>query len=89
VYGLKPGQYEQLYGAQNGVCAICRRATGKTRALSVDHDHATGFVRGLLCSPCNKILGHLRDDPNIALGIYFYLENPPAIKEIGCVKPDE
>jgi len=61
-YGLEPGQYEALYKAQGGRCYICRRATGKTRRLSVDHDHATGAVRALLCRPCNSMLGHVRDD---------------------------
>ena len=47
---------------QNGVCAICgnpETATshGTIRRLSVDHDHETGEVRGLLCSKCNFALG--------------------------------
>lgn len=89
VYGLKSGQYEQLYEAQGGVCYICQRAKGLTKKLAVDHDHETGYVRGLLCGPCNKILGHLRDSQELALRVYTYLDNPPAFKEIGYVKPDE
>lgn len=77
-YGLKPGEYGQIYLAQGKVCAICRRATGATRRLSVDHDHKTGFVRGLLCRPCNDLLGHLRDDPEAAARICDYLAYPPA-----------
>lgn len=61
VYGLGPGEYAQLYEFQGGHCALCRRATGASRKLSVDHDHATGLVRGLLCRPCNTFLGHARD----------------------------
>ncbi len=87
-YGLREGQYEELYAAQGGVCAICERATGKTKKLAVDHDHKTGYVRGLLCGPCNKILGHLRDDPLLAANILEYLEEPPAHNAIGKVKPD-
>lgn len=57
-YGLTRGEYDRLYAFQGGCCAICRRATGKTRRLAVDHDHETGAVRGLLCGPCNKtVLG--------------------------------
>jgi Recombination endonuclease VII. len=78
VYGLKPGEYGKLYLTQGGTCAICRRATGATRALAVDHDHKTGLVRGLLCSPCNKLLGHLRDDVELARGIVTYLLEPTA-----------
>jgi len=60
-YGLEKGEYAQLYVFQGGLCALCRRATGASRRLSVDHDHATGAVRGLLCRPCNTYLGHARD----------------------------
>lgn len=81
-YGLKPGEYGKIYLAQGGYCAICRRATGATRALSVDHDHRTGLTRGLLCRPCNTLLGHLRDDVELARGIITYLLDPPA-KQLG------
>lgn len=89
VYGLKEGQYEELYAAQGGVCAICQRATGKVRKLAVDHDHKTGYVRGLLCKPCNSVLAHLRDDVLTAMRIAKYLRCPPAFDVIGQVKPDE
>lgn len=88
-YGLTLEQYEALYEAQGGVCYICRRATGKTRRLAVDHSHVYGYVRGLLCSSCNKFLGHLRDDPDAGFRVGEYLVNPPAYKAIGKVKPDD
>lgn len=88
VYGLQRGQYEQLYEAQGGRCYICQRATGRTRRLSVDHDHKTGYVRGLLCRPCNSLLGHIRDDTLVARRIQWYLMNPPAFNVIGKVKPE-
>lgn len=83
-YGLKPGEYGQIYRHQGGVCAICRRATGASKRLAVDHDHATGLVRGLLCSRDNQLLGHLRDDPDAFRRAAWYLENPPA-RELGIV----
>lgn len=86
-YGLTIEQYEALYEAQGGVCYICRRATGKTRRLAVDHDHATGYVRGLLCKPCNSVLAHFRDDAEAAYRTAHYLITPPAFKIIGEVKP--
>ena len=66
-YGLAEGEYDRLYRLQSGVCAICKRATGATRKLSVDHDHSTGAVRGLLCRPCNDMLGHARNSD-----LFFY-----------------
>jgi hypothetical protein len=89
VYGLQRGQYEQLYEAQGGRCYICQRATGKTRRLSVDHDHKSGYVRGLLCRPCNSLLGHIRDDTLVAKRIVYYLNYPPAFQVLGRVKPCE
>jgi hypothetical protein len=56
VYGLGPGDYERMYERQDGCCALC----GAARAvLSVDHDHETGRVRGLLCNRCNLFVGQL------------------------------
>ncbi|MEU3052209.1 endonuclease VII domain-containing protein [Streptomyces griseus] len=75
VYGLD--DYWELYKFQGGKCAICRWATGKTRRLSVDHDHKTGEVRGLLCRPCNTILGHARDAVAFFVRGINYLQNPP------------
>jgi hypothetical protein len=79
VYGLGPGDYNRIYEFQGGRCAICRRATGASRRLSVDHDHKTGLTRGLLCRPCNDMLGHIRDDPRVARLMARYLESPPAL----------
>lgn len=64
---------------QGGACAICRRATGKTRRLAVDHDHQSGQVRGLLCKPCNRLLGHARDDVEFFERAGDYLSEPPAV----------
>lgn len=77
VYGLEKGEYAQLYEFQLGHCAICRRATGASRRLSVDHDHATGDVRGLLCRPCNTMLGHARDREDFFERAQWYLRTPP------------
>jgi len=88
-YGLTAEQYWALYEAQGGSCYICQRATGKARKLAVDHDHRSGFVRGLLCKPCNSILAHLRDDKDAAHRVFVYLYSPPAFRVIGKVKPDD
>lgn len=81
-YGLEEGQYAQLYTFQGGLCALCRRATGASRRLSVDHDHATGQVRGLLCRPCNTLLGHARDKARFFLRCILYLRRPPYVRMI-------
>ena len=55
-YNITEAEYDALLAAQGGVCAICGKRPGRVR-LGVDHDHATGKVRGLLCVRCNKALG--------------------------------
>jgi hypothetical protein len=60
-FGLTVEEYETKLTAQNGVCAICRRLCSTNRNLSVDHDHQSQRVRGLLCVKCNTMIG-LADD---------------------------
>ena len=54
-YGLNLTIYNSMLQAQNGVCTICF-SPSTYRRLDVDHDHATGAIRGLLCSWCNKYI---------------------------------
>ena len=61
-YGVSLYDYAAMLAAQDGKCAICRCRPGK-RAFDVDHDHLTKRVRGLLCTSCNRMLGHAGDDP--------------------------
>lgn len=80
-YGITGEEYEALRQDQHGLCAICGPWTGRrgvTRSLSVDHDHRTGEVRGLLCRTCNDIIGLWRDNPNVFKRALEYLVNPPA-----------
>jgi hypothetical protein len=59
-----------MYAWQRGRCYICgepekrrKDKTGVIRRLSIDHDHETGKVRGLLCANCNNMLGLALDNP--------------------------
>ena len=60
-YGLSPAKHAEMLQAQDAQCAIC----GRGGLLCVDHDHETGRVRGLLCTPCNTALGGFRDSPGL------------------------
>ena len=61
-YGVSEGLYNLILDYQGGKCAICRKEpSGKFKNLSVDHDHTTKKVRGLLCNNCNRGLGLLGD----------------------------
>lgn len=61
-FGLTPEDVAQMHADQNGLCSICLK-TLPIDALNVDHCHATGAIRSLLCRNCNLALGLLRDDP--------------------------
>jgi hypothetical protein len=79
-YGLTVEQHQRLYDGQNGVCAICgqpetRVIGGKIAALTVDHNHHTGQVRGLLCSRCNLGLGMFCENIEFLKKAVAYLQD--------------
>lgn len=69
-YDLSVVEYDAMLLAQDHKCLICLQPETKTHPngtlceLAVDHDHATGKVRGLLCNRCNRGVGNFRDDPS-------------------------
>lgn len=72
-YGLTVDQYRALHIAQSWQCAIC--GTGEQgKTLAVDHDHATGAVRELLCFACNCAIGFFKDSPRLLRQAAEYLE---------------
>jgi hypothetical protein len=62
LYGISQQNYDLMFAAQEGKCAICKRGT---RRLGVDHCHKTGKVRGLLCVACNNALGLLQESEEL------------------------
>jgi hypothetical protein len=76
-YGITVEQYEEMFEAQGGVCYICKKPRPEDRTLHVDHDHATGEIRGLLCFRCNNALGDFDDDPELLQNAADYLDRDP------------
>lgn len=72
-FGIYLDDYEKIHDAQGGLCAICRRQSDHGIRLSVDHDHSTGMIRGLLCRECNSGLGFFRDSPELLVRAIAYL----------------
>lgn len=79
-FGLSPEGFKQMQDSQGNKCAICRKEESGRRSktdvstLSVDHCHATGKIRGLLCNKCNSMLGMIDDDKSILKAAVEYLE---------------
>jgi hypothetical protein len=77
-YDLTPEEYDAMLAAQGGVCAICQKPErvkrqGKVMRMPVDHCHATGRVRALLCHSCNRAIGLLGDDVELLRAATEYL----------------
>lgn len=74
VFNLSIEEYQDIYKAQNGQCAICElNFLSLDRRPDIDHCHTTGKVRGLLCSFCNTAIGLLKDGPDLSIKAATYL----------------
>jgi hypothetical protein len=79
-YNLSPEDRLKMLDACGYKCELCSRAVqlpepgcNSTNA-NIDHCHATGKVRGILCGHCNKGLGHFKDDPELMTKAIKYLK---------------
>lgn len=72
-FGMTLENYSSLFERQNGLCAICQKEEKKKR-LSIDHDHKTKKVRGLLCSQCNSAIGLFSDNIVLMKNAIAYLK---------------
>lgn len=77
-YGISPEDREDMYTAQDGKCSICADSMlldGPPCAAKahVDHNHATGVIRDLLCTRCNWLLGNARESEDILFAAVEYL----------------
>lgn len=81
-YGITLVRYNQILNEQGGVCAGCGGPpTGRSDEFYyVDHDHATGRVRGLLCHGCNSVLGYAKDRPEVLENLAEYLRKPVELR---------
>lgn len=78
LFGLSLEDFNKLHIEQGGLCAICLQKPlthfkGKPM-LNLDHDHRTNKIRGLLCKPCNMLLGEAKDKISVLLSAIKYLK---------------
>lgn len=73
-YGMTPQDWRAMFQSQGERCAICQTDRPGPYDWHTDHCHTTGKVRGILCSKCNLMLGHAKDDPDRLRAAAAYLE---------------
>jgi hypothetical protein len=83
-YKLDPAGWYRIIAEQGGKCAVCRRdeemlfnsnrhGVYARTSFVVDHDHATGEVRGILCNDCNRAIGLLGESSQVLEAAARYL----------------
>lgn len=76
-YKIKEEKYYEILKNQTGLCAICKSDSPRRKSsknFTIDHSHTTGEVRGLLCHPCNVLLGMANDNIETLKSAIDYLE---------------
>ncbi len=74
-YGIELEAVQLMAEMQGNACRLCNRASADSyRGLHLDHDHATGRIRGLLCHFCNTALGKFNDDAALLRRAATYVE---------------
>lgn len=75
VYGIDSVTFDRLFEDQGKACAICLRTDESSSVTwSIDHCHASGAVRGILCTRCNTGIGQMGDDPARLRAAADYIE---------------
>ena len=74
-YNITEEEYQEIISRG---CEVC----GSTEKLCIDHCHATGKVRGCLCSSCNFALGFMYDNPDNIIKLSVYIERADKVKEV-------
>ena len=74
-YGITQKDYENMLDDQDHKCKICgiEEKHVENARFAVDHCHATGQIRGLLCKKCNQAIGLLQDNPSFCFSAAEYL----------------
>lgn len=80
-FGMTMQEWDALFDAQGRRCALCRGADPKAKNWHTDHDHETGHVRGIVCRPCNHVLGLIEKGWQIPAleAVVHYLEGSRAL----------
>jgi hypothetical protein len=78
-YGVTGEEFDLMLASQNGACAICGTCN-PVGCWHLDHCHATGAIRGVLCRLCNQAIGFARDDVGILRAAIAYLDHAGGLR---------
>ncbi len=78
-YGITQEQWDAMFESQGRCCKICKGTEHCGMGWNTDHDHKTGEIRGILCRPCNAMLGYARDNVTVLAEAIKYLTTPKGI----------
>lgn len=82
-FAMTPAEYDAIFEEQGNRCPVCLKKPAAGKRYPVDHDHKTGFNRGIPCLSCNLTFIGRQRDPEKFRRAAEYLENPPARRVIG------
>jgi hypothetical protein len=74
-YGITPEQFDAFFLSQGNCCRICKTIEPGGRNWHVDHCHASGKIRGILCCRCNVGIGMFRNNPVILMEASSYIDD--------------
>lgn len=80
-YGITKDEFYVMLESQGNKCKICKREADTYRRLTIDHDHNTGKIRGILCGQCNSGLGLFKDDVYIMKEAIRYIKESLALSK--------
>lgn len=72
IYGLTPKDFTEIISKQKGKCALCEIPFKSKKFTHIDHCHATGKVRGILCMKCNVLIGYMEKNNHLLEKIRIY-----------------
>ena len=74
-HGLSLEEWERIFETQGRRCAACGSEGPRSKkGWATDHSHLTGKVRGILCQPCNMVLGLVTESVSTLRGLIAYLD---------------
>lgn len=93
LYGITLNEFEKRVELNGNKCEICSQifikdSKGLLKA-SVDHNHITGEIRGIICNTCNLTLGRIKEDKQVLINMIQYLEKYESSETLRQTSQDE